>query len=150
MKNLRIIVLLVAISLALCPSVGLFAARQGDMYEAWADMPAKELLARGNAYFFNKNQKPDSSLVCFSILANRLAKADGRVGRRNLAEAEMGLWMVYFFAYDKSFDHLQRAKDAAVGMDDLMARVHLSYGNVYQTLASQYGDSGFTKKASDS
>ncbi len=125
---------------------------QTEVYMHWQNMPSRQLIDKGNGYFFAQRQKPDSSLVCFSIVANRLSKAKDRAERRELCEAYMGLWMVYFFSYfdySKSFDYLEKSKQAAEGIDDILPRVYLNYGNMYQTMAAQWKDDNLNRKAVD-
>lgn len=128
------------------------AAENADMYGKWDKLPSGQLIVRANKFIFSKMLKADSALVCFSIVANRLEKSETMADRRLLCEAYMGLWTAYFFNYfdyKKSFDYLAKAKKAADGMPDMQTRVFFCYGNIYQTLATQWGDRGLAAKAVD-
>ena len=129
------------------------AAENSDIYGKWDRLPSDQLIVRANKFIFSETQKADSALVCFSIVANRLEKSETISDRQLLCEAYMGLWTAYFFNYfdyKKSFDYLSKAKKASVGMPDMQTRVFFCYGNIYQTLATQWGDQGFAAKAIDS
>ena len=130
----------------------LHLAAQENLYQRWDGKSSRQLIDLGNQYFFAEKQQPDSALVCFSLVENRLGKASGREEREELCEAYMGLWMVYFFSYfdySKSMDYLGKSNKLAEGLPELLPRVLLNYGNMYQTMGSQWADDNLNRKAAD-
>ena len=110
----------------------LHLAAQENLYQRWDGKSSRQLIDLGNQYFFAEKQQPDSALVCFSLVENRLGKASGREEREELCEAYMGLWMVYFFSYfdySKSMDYLGKSHKLAEGLPALLHYVLLNYGN---------------------
>lgn len=126
------------------------AANHPAFYSKWNQLPTADLITRGNGFFFAKNAKPDSALVCFSIVVNRIGDNPNKKEQHDLCEAYMGMWLVYFFSYfdyAKSFDYLEKSRKVARNLDDMMPRVLLGYGNVYQTLFTQAQDDSLGRKA---
>ncbi len=54
-------------------SIASFAAMQPNYYKQWMGLPSDVLLEKGHQYS-EIQVKPDSALVCFSIVANRYNK----------------------------------------------------------------------------
>lgn len=126
---------------------------QDDIYRQLKGMTSRQLVDKGNKYFFATSQQPDSALACFTLVVNRTDKNSGQVEREELCEAYMGLWMVYFFSYfdySKSISYLEESKALAENIPALLPRVLLNYGNMYQTMGTQWKDNNLNKKAADS
>ena len=132
--------------------VSLAASAQDDLYKRWNNKSSRQLIDMGNKYFFAEKQMADSALVCFSLVENRLAKSTDMAERKDLCEAYMGLWMVYFFSYfdySKSMDYLGKSYKQAEDIPTLLPRVLLNYGNMYQTMGGQWEDDNLNRKAAD-
>lgn len=143
-RFLRFFLLIVAVIFSLQISA------QDDLYKRWNGMPSRKLIDRGNKYFFAEKQMSDSALLCFSLVENRLAKSKDASDRKELCEAYMGLWMVYFFSYfdySKSMDYLGKSIKLARDIPTLLPRVYLNYGNMYQTMGGQWADDNLNRKA---
>ena len=140
----RTFLLIVAVSISLQISA------QDDLYKRWNGMSSRKLIDRGNKYFFAEKQMSDSALLCFSLVENRLSKSGDASERKELCEAYMGLWMVYFFSYfdySKSMDYLGKSIKLAKDIPMLLPRVYLNYGNMYQTMGGQWADDNLNSKA---
>lgn len=144
MRRWTIILLLLVIAIA--------ANARPSYYDRMAKLPSDKLLSMGNKYL-DLNQAPDSALVCYTIVANRY-KADMNDDERQLcARAYIGKWYAYFFCYfdySKSYESLTKAKELAEGFDDIMSRVWLNFGAMYQTMAEQGKDKNTLKRALES
>ncbi|MGI6222499.1 MAG: helix-turn-helix domain-containing protein [Prevotella sp.] len=106
------------------------------VYEAWGTMPTEELFKKGNSFLLAEN-KEDSALVCYSIVANRYFE-DGRSEaerRRSLmAMNNVGyLYESFYHDYDKAFATLRQALELAKADKDtlLQGYINLNLGNIY-------------------
>ena len=114
-------------------------------------MPSDKLLQIGNGYI-SKNDKADSALVCFSIVANRYSDNMDRHDKEMAMNGYLGRWYVYFFKffnYEKSFESLLRAKHIAEDINSGLAHIDLNFGCMFQTLAEQCKDKPLKEKALD-
>lgn len=138
-----------ALAIAIMPLAAL-ASGQPEFYSKWDRLSTEQLITSYNRFLMGETMKTDSALVCLNIVTDRLEQTKDTDKRRDLCEAYMTLWQVYFFYffnYDKSFFYLSKAKNASSGMNDMEMRVNLCYGNIYQTLSEQWGDMDFARKA---
>lgn len=124
-------------------SIATFAAMQPNYYKQWMGLPSNVLLEKGHQYS-EIQVKPDSALVCFSIVANRYNKQMSDKEKQQCCVAFIGKWYTFFFLYfdhAKSMEALTRAQDIneeTKGKEQ--ARIDLNFGCMYQTLAEQGED----------
>lgn len=124
-------------------SIATFAAMQPNYYKQWMGLPTNVLLEKGHQYS-EIQVKPDSALVCFSIVANRYNKQMSDKEKQQCCVAFIGKWYTFFFLYfdhAKSMEALTRAQDIneeTKGKEQ--ARIDLNFGCMYQTLAEQGED----------
>lgn len=122
-----------------------------NFYSRYIKMPSDKLLQIGNGYI-SKNNKADSALVCFSIVANRYSDNMDRHDKEMAMNGYLGRWYVYFFKffnYEKSFESLLRAKHIAEDINSGLAHIDLNFGCMFQTLAEQCKDKPLKEKALD-
>ena len=124
-------------------SIASFAAMQPNYYKQWMGLPSNVLLEKGHQYS-EIQVKPDSALVCFSIVANRYNKQMSDKEKQQCCVAFIGKWYTFFFLYfdhAKSMEALTRAQEIneeSKGKEQ--ARIDLNFGCMYQTLAEQGED----------
>lgn len=121
-----------------------FAAMQPNYYKQWMGLSSEALLEKGHQYS-EIQVKPDSALVCFSIVANRYNKQMTDKEKQQCCVAFIGKWYTFFFLYfdhAKSMEALTRAQEIneEIGGKE-QARIDLNFGCMYQTLAEQGEDS---------
>ncbi len=135
------------ILLAFCLSImfvclNLQAARQPSFYHRWQELPSHKLVEMG-VHYAEVAVHPDSALACFTIVGNRYNERLDNAEKRLCAQAYIGKWYVYFFCffdYSKSYESLAKAEEIAKQFRDIMPRIYLNFGCMYQTLAEQGKD----------
>lgn len=119
------------------------AAMQPNYYKQWMGLSSEALLEKGHQYSEIKI-KPDSALVCFSIVANRYNKQMSDKEKQQCCVAFIGKWYTFFFLYfdhAKSMEALTRAQEISEESNGKeQARIDLNFGCMYQTLAEQGED----------
>lgn len=119
------------------------AAMQPNYYKQWMGLSSEVLLEKGHQYSEIKI-KPDSALVCFSIVANRYNKQMSDKEKQQCCVAFIGKWYTFFFLYfdhAKSMEALTRAQEISEESNGKeQARIDLNFGCMYQTLAEQGED----------
>ena len=118
------------------------AEKQPDYYSKWLHVPSEELIMMGTRYA-ELDGKPDSALVCFTIVTGRNKRSMTEKETRYLMQAFIGRWYVYFFCYfdySQAYENLSRAQELAESMERGMGRVLLNFGCMYQTISEQSGD----------
>lgn len=82
--------------------------------------------------------KPDSALLCFTIVSGREARTKEEI--RLKTTAYIGKWYVYFFHfydYSNAVENLQQAHELVKENDGDLPRILLNYGCMYQTISEQ-------------
>ena len=127
--------------------------RSLSYFEPLMQLSDDSLMAIGNHYNYNES-KPDSALVCYTIVANRYDSNASIAAKQKTVRACLGKWYVYFFYYfdhSKSFESISRAEEICheLGNDGqlLMPRIYLNYGCMYETLAEQSREDSLNTKA---
>ncbi|MGI6222244.1 MAG: helix-turn-helix domain-containing protein [Prevotella sp.] len=133
-------IILLVLCFAFLPLL-VWSASQKDsyFYHRWENLPSEKLMEMGQGYC-SENRKPDSALVCFTIVANRTHRDMTQKEAENAIGANNGKWFVYFFEffdYNKSFESLQQAARLCDEYGYSKARVYLNFGCMYQTMAEQ-------------
>lgn len=98
-------------------------------------MPAQELLSTGNEYLALP-LKPDSALICFSILAERYTPDASAKDLQYYAMAENNCGFIYYYFYanfPEAFNSLLSAQSLTGKFDDkaLEANIYLNLGICY-------------------
>ena len=129
-------------------SYGRAAADVQTLYARWHDMPTARLMDMGRD--FDLADSPDSALVCYSIVSDRLTDTkmndeEGRVYVRSLVNLAY-IYGSYFFDYSKSLGLLQTAaeKSKSMGYTENLAYVYLNMGGVYLACNQIYGNRLFS------
>lgn len=128
--------------LFLFQSLTIQAEQQPDYYSKWLHVPSEELIKMGTKYA-ELDGKPDSALVCFTIVTGRSKRNMTEKDKHLLMHAYIGRWYVYFFCYfdySQAYENLSHAQELAEGMERGMGRVLLNFGCMYQTISEQSGD----------
>jgi len=129
-------------------SYGRAASDVHKLYSQWHDKPIEQLMEMGRE--FDLIESPDSALVCYSIVSERLAQSDvndneGRVYVRALVNLAY-IYGSYFFDYSKTLDLLQTAanKSKSMGYIENLSYVYLNMGGVYLACNQIYGNRLFS------
>lgn len=112
-------------------------------------LPSRLLVDMGHRYA-EITDRPDSALVCFTLVASRYDEKATREEQRLATVAYMGKWYLYFFKYfdyAKAFENLSKARDISVRIGCEEARVLMDFGCMYQTIAEQNDSRKLNKKA---
>lgn len=128
------------------------AMGQKQEYMRWSSQNDRQLLERGNR-FLEVSNRPDSALICFTIVANHCADDSERSRRMFGAQALMGQCKVYFhtmFDYSKAIASLARAEKILRECGGDLTEVHLLYGIMYETIGEQCDVPKYYAKAYDS
>lgn len=138
-RILRLLFILIAIIV----NVSAKAATQPNYYKQWMGLSTEALLEKGHV-FSEVHVKPDSALVCFSIVASRYNSYMSNKEKQQCCVAFIGKWYTFFFLYfdhAKSMEALTRAQEINEEIHGTyQARIDLNYGCMYQTLAEQGED----------
>jgi AraC-like DNA-binding protein/tetratricopeptide (TPR) repeat protein len=130
-------------------STATFCATQPELNASWINYPTHKLMEMGDKYVRNK-EFSDTSLVCYTIVANRYDK-DMSAGEKQMClEANMHLWSIYFYIYydyTKCFDCLMKAKDIADETGKNFPDIYLGLGCMYQTISEESKNSKLGFKA---
>lgn len=122
---------------------------RSDNYTRWEKIPSAQLLEKGSQYI-EMYGKPDSALVCYTIVSNRYKKSLDMQEKELSLKAFLNMWYVYFFSYfdySKSHECLRKAEEIAKDINHFYSNVMLNYGGMYQTLSEQSGDPKYLKNA---
>ena len=134
---------LLFILMAIIVNVSAKAAMQPNYYKQWMGLPTEALLEKGHIYS-EVHVKPDSALVCFSIVASRYNSYMSDKEKQQCCVAFIGKWYTFFFLYfdhAKSMEALTRAQEINEEIHGTyQARIDLNFGCMYQTLAEQGED----------
>lgn len=124
-------------------------AGQPKFYSRYMKLPSDKLLQMGNKYI-SENNKADSALVCFSIVANRASDNMSNKDKQQIMDGYIGRWYIYFFKYfnyEKSYESLLKAKHIAEEINTGVAHIDLNFGCMYQTIAEQCNDKPLKEEA---
>lgn len=122
-----------------------------DSYARWKKLPTKDLVAMASR-FAEFEGKPDSALLCYTIITSRREQMTSKEDRHCLTVAYIGKWFVYFFHffdYSKAYENLQHAYELAEKSGDGLARIQLNFGCMYQTISEQSGNERSARQAMD-
>ena len=113
-----------------------------DNYKKWSQLPSKELLEKGH-YYYDKANLPDSSMLCYSIVANRYyeTKKNDTTQLKLCASAmnQIGiLYTHYYFDYQKAHSYLLMAQEIAEKhqFKRTLVNVYCNLGNLYIVTSS--------------
>lgn len=121
---------------AVCMLANAASDEYGDTgYARWKALSSARLNRMADAFL--GRSKPDSALVCYSIMANRIYTGSISEGDRYLAVKATNnlgyLYSVFFYDYNKAFRYYSEAGRLAEanGYDDLQATCCLNLGSLY-------------------
>jgi len=123
-------------------------------YNQWSKLSSKQLMEKGE-YFRNVARKPDSALMCFSIVANRYYE-----GRNSKADTELCIEAMTHIAYlykdgfgdfAKAISYNLRAKELAVKhkCNHYMPFILLNEANINGLRYSYTDGNGFSQEMLD-
>lgn len=117
------------------------------LYKAWGDTDTWDLMKKGSRY--NARNCPDSALVCFLIISNRLGgHADTNKKKEWLAQADNNIGYIYgsYLAdYQRAMQYFQRAESISQSINNEvnLAYVALNKGGLYMSCNRIYGNNLF-------
>ena len=124
------------------------ASSQQEFYERLQHIGTPELLKMGQAYLDGAH--PDSALTCFTWASNRHFSHPTPKEKELRIRAYLGRWLTYFFYffdYSKAYESLTAAEELAKDSPEMLPRIYLDYGAMYQTLYEQGNDNARGKLA---
>ena len=107
------------------------------------------LVAKGRQYAEIEN-KPDSALMCFSIVTGRYDAKMSRDDKINVIAAFNGKWFVYrflYFDYSKAYENLKQAQALYNDLGISKARLWLNHGCMYQSVSEPSSEKGLDEQA---
>ncbi|MGN0229918.1 MAG: helix-turn-helix domain-containing protein [Muribaculaceae bacterium] len=123
--------------------VSLFSARPtNNTYGQLAKLSSDTLIEKAN-YFLDQTSKPDSALICFSIVTSRYQKHMSSKEIKQIAYALNRKWQIYFYSYynyEKASEELSKALDICEGNNLNKAKILLNFGSMNHLIAEQTGD----------
>lgn len=119
-----------------------------SLYRRWSGLASDSLMTIGRGY--DERNRPDSALVCYSIVADRYSGVsmrsdnDKRLYSRALNNLAY-IYSVYYFDYSKSLSLLQKSADISrsIGYEDNLAYTYLNIGGIYLECNLLYGSNLF-------
>jgi YesN/AraC family two-component response regulator len=124
-------ILLVCVLVAMAEDVTFMNNRR-----QWEKLPSKTLMYKGFD-FYERKSMPDSALLCFHILANRLQTQDLQGKELEYCiKAISNLGIVYshpYYELSKSYDYLLQAEELAIkhNLEKLLPRVYVCLVDFY-------------------
>lgn len=119
-------------------------------YDSWQHLSADDLNRNADRYL--DNAMPDSAMVCYAILANRISCADTPRKRHEATCGIMNLGYMhscYYYDFSKAFEYFSNAlalseqdKD-----NDLTASCYVNLGSLYSTYHQMVDDSSMMEEA---
>ena len=122
---------------------------QGADTKDMMNTPIDTLVKKGRDYAEILN-KPDSALMCFSIVTNRYDANMSREDKTNVIAAFNGKWFVYqflYFDYTKAYENLKQAQALYNDLGISKARLWLNHGCMYQSVSEPASEQGLAEKA---
>jgi AraC-like DNA-binding protein len=116
-----------------------YASGQEMLYKKYSKMSSDYLYNMGHRLFEVQN-KPEESIICYSIITSRYSENMSDKEKILCANAYLSEWGVYFFNfYDmtKLFDLLSKAKDIYEEAHGTSSFLYLDYGVLFQTIYEQ-------------
>ncbi|MCF0177244.1 MAG: AraC family transcriptional regulator [Bacteroidales bacterium] len=114
-------------------------------------MPSDSLVKIGRNYAEIIN-KPDSALICFTIVTGRYNPNLSKEEKINAIAAFNGKWFVYrflYFDYTKAYENLKQSQALYNELGINKARLWLNYGCMYQTLSEPASEKTLDRQAMD-
>lgn len=112
------------------------ASLESRELKRYADMPTERLSALG-VHYLNERQKPDSALVCYTIIADRYRNKEGSKAEMRcyaLALNNLGyLYGGYYLDFEHAYDYLLQAVVASkkYHINDNLAYAYLNLAAIY-------------------
>ncbi|MBD5358799.1 MAG: helix-turn-helix transcriptional regulator [Bacteroides sp.] len=145
------VVLLLFLSLGL-PQISLAKVRASVSkdYDRWQNFSFSQLKDKANNFI--DLEMPDSALVCYSIMANRLPEVNSREDKIAAATAIMNvgyMYSTYFYDFHRAFDNFSKALKTAKEENDsaLMASCYVNLGSLYSTYHQMVDDKSMLDEA---
>lgn len=141
----RIIILIIH----LCWFVMLQAAENlpSELYSKWQTVSIDRLMKMGEE--FDQRNSPDSALVCYSVIADRLQGTSDSQLQRKLATALVNKGYIYglfYYDFQRALDMFNESLKISEECDfkQNMPYVYLNIGGVYLSCNSMYGNNLFS------
>lgn len=112
---------------------------RSEFYQKYMSRSSEELIRLGKDYRFRQN-KPDSALLFFTIVAGRYTPDMSRGEKRQVVEALNMNYFIYsltFLNYPKAYDNLLRAYTISRELGETSPRTYFNLGSMYQLAAAQ-------------
>ena len=120
------------------------ASLDSGKYQDYAAMSTERLSALG-MHFLSVRQKPDSALVCYTIIANRYRNKEGSKAEMRcyaLALNNLGyLFGGHYLDFEHAYGYLQQSIEATkkYHIDDNLAYVYLNMAGIYSNRKELFG-----------
>lgn len=118
-------------------------------YDLWENLTTEELTKRARICL--QREMPDSALVCYSIISNRLPEAKTGKERMAIASAKMNvgyIYSTYFYDFHNAFDFFSEALKIAENEDDkeIISFCYINLGSLFSTYHQMVDDSSMLDK----
>lgn len=113
-----------------------------SVYTRWINLPSETLLKMGRN-FVNEQDKPDSALLCFTILTNRYdenADKEEKIIIAHGLSSKAFVYIFYYFDYSKAYESLIRAKEICEEVKTEMPSIWMNFGHIFAAVGEQNND----------
>lgn len=121
-----------------------------EFYLRWSQLPSQVLRDMGKRYLYQQD-KPDSALLCYTIVANRYYEQELSGQELNLAVDAMNdvgyMYYFHYHNYQQSYNTLLRARHVAEKhrLKDVMPYIHMNLAALFLTSSEIYGTDNHDK-----
>jgi AraC-like DNA-binding protein len=126
-----------------------YGSSRNVMFSSYAGLPTEKLMKIAAGYS-DRNIFNDTTLVCYTLVANRYSADMPVEQQRVVVKALVELWRIYFFLYydyAKCFEYLGQARDIAQRIGYEHPSVFLGLGCMYQTVSEESNTTSLGVKA---
>ncbi len=118
-------------------------------YAAYKGMPSERLLKRGEDFLMTY-MKPDSALMCYTVVAERYRPDMTNEEKKVCLDGYYGRWQTFFFGYGNApmaLEDIYMASDIAAAIGEPAPKLEYFYGVCYMIIASSAGDHSLYSRA---
>lgn len=138
MSMARYIITIIALTISLISN----AAGKTKFFNYCVELPSEKLMDMGYKYVHD-TEKPDSALVCYTVVTGRYGKDAPDNDKQMCINAYIGEWYIYFFVffnYSKAIECLYLAENVCEETHSTRPDIYMDFGCTYQTIAEESQD----------
>ena len=138
-NNISVIFFMILLNIVI--NIPVTASRHNTFFKKWMDYSSERLTTMGQDFLYE--DKSDSALVCYSIVAGRYNK-DLSVEQQKLCRnAYFNRWLIYFnkvYDFSKAYENLKKAEEISEIIDDVDPEIEMGFAYFYETLEDNIQD----------